>query len=117
MSVIEKAKQHFRNQISNRQDSVVVPEWGVTLWYKPMNAKQRDAVFKLANEGKYHEAMVENIIMRALDEDGKPVFKMAEKVEMMRSVDPDVIARVSSSMGLADETDNLEGEKLDPKDS
>lgn len=115
--VLEKAKQHFRSQIANKQDSFYVPEWDTTIYYKPMNARQQDAIFKLANEGKIIEAMVENMILRALDEDGKPLFKPVHKVELMRHTDPDVITRIASQMGTIEEPDDGAGEKTDPKAS
>jgi hypothetical protein len=115
--VLEKAKQHFRTQIANKQDSFHVPEWDTTIYYKPINARQRDAIFKLANEGKYLEAMVENLILRALDEEGKPIFKAVHKVELMRHTDPDVITRIASQMGAIEDPDDDVGEKIDPKAS
>ena len=49
-------------------------------------------------------------ILRALDEDGKMIFKRANMTELMRSVDPEIISRVVSEMG-GDEPDFDEATK------
>ena len=56
---------------------------------------QTEAVMKLHQEGKTMEAMVEVLIMRALDEEGAPLFKSADKFELMNGVDPIVITEVA----------------------
>ena len=47
------------------------------------------------------------MIAKALDAEGKKVFKVVNRTEFMRSVDSEVIARIVSSMnaddGLTDE--------------
>ena len=69
--VLVKATQHFKKQLQDNAESLEVPEWGVTIFYRPMNGKQRDAILKHINDGHVFEALVESILTRARDEDGR----------------------------------------------
>ena len=51
---------------------------------------------KLHQEKKVMEALVTVVIMRALNEEGKPLFKMVDKFELMNNVDPEVVIRVAN---------------------
>ena len=42
------------------------------------------------------EALVTVLIMRALDEEGKPLFKQADKFELMNGVDPEIVIRIAN---------------------
>ena len=47
------------------------------------------------------EALVETLLVKALNKDGSRVFTNADKVVLMREVDPDVIIRVVSAIQVA----------------
>jgi hypothetical protein len=97
--ILERAKQHFRTQISGEMKDIKVPEWGCTIYVRPMNGMQRDAIMKAVAENKLFEAQVETVIARSLDGDGKKMFSPGQKSEFMREVDPKVISRIASEMG------------------
>jgi len=61
---------------------------------------------ELTNSGKTAEALVEMMIMRALDGDGKKLFRPMDKTEIMREVDPNVILKIVTAMGADDEDFN-----------
>ena len=44
------------------------------------------------------------LILRALDSDGKKMFKPVEKTEIMREVDPNIILKIVTAMGEDDDT-------------
>jgi hypothetical protein len=100
--VLAEAKKHWRSQLAEPMASVEVPEWSTTLFFKPSNLAQRDRIYKHINEGKL-EALVETIIQRALDADGKRVFNEACRKDLMTKTDPDVIGRIVTAM--SDEED------------
>ena len=109
--ILEKAKAQFRERLSGDLSSVEVPEWETTVYFKPsMNLRQQEKVLALSSQGKAAEAIAMTMILRALDEDGKPLFKTVELGEIMRGVDPDVVARIVSEMN-ADEFSDDEIEK------
>jgi len=64
-----------------------------------LNFASQSKIIELQNAGKSAEALVEMMIMRALDSEGKKMFKLAEKTELMREVDPNVILKVVTAMG------------------
>jgi hypothetical protein len=38
------------------------------------------------------------VVMKALDKDGKKIFKLDDKMELMTKVDSDVLSRIATSM-------------------
>jgi hypothetical protein len=99
MNVLDTAKEHFKEQLANGLQELEVPEWKCTVYYKPQaNFHQQHKVIKLHTEGKLAEALIETLIIRACDKDGKPMFKSADRDILMRQVDPDVIVRVVTAI-------------------
>lgn len=96
MNIMSKATGHFKAKMNGGLECYEVKEWDAKIWFKPSaTIKQTEAVMKLHQEGKTMEAMVETLIMRALDEEGTPLFKSADKFELMNGVDPLVITEVA----------------------
>ena len=99
MSVLDKAREHFKEQMANGLQSVEVPEWDVTIYFKPQaNFQAQQRVIKLHSEGKLAEALIETLLVRALDKDGKKLFGFGDKDTLMREVDPEVIVRVVTAI-------------------
>ena len=104
MSVIQKAKSHFKDAIAGGNKAIEVPEWETTLYFKPITTfAQEQGVVKLHTEGKITEALVETLITRALDEDGKRVFKGADRVILMNQVDPSIIMKIITELNADSE--------------
>ena len=99
MSVLDNAKEHFKEQLANGLQEIDVPEWKTKVYFKPQaNFHQQHKVIKLHTEGKLAEALIETLIIRALDKDGKQMFGQADRDILMRQVDPDVIVRVVTAI-------------------
>lgn len=95
MSLLQQAQEHYKAKLDAEPRALEVPEWGATVYIKPAISLLRlGEVMELANGHKSAEAMVLTLIYRLIDEDGRPLFKKAERTELMRSVDPDVLARI-----------------------
>lgn len=95
MSILDKAKSHYTNIINQEPIKVDVPEWDAVLYAKPsISLAKIGEIMELTNSGKSAEAMVMTIIYRLIDAEGNPVFRKAEKNELLRSVDPDVLSRI-----------------------
>jgi hypothetical protein len=105
MSVLQKAKKHFHSLNSGELNSIDVPEWETKVYWKMggLNFAQQSKVIELTNAGKTAEALVEMLILRAIDADGKKMFKQVEKNEIMREVDPDIILKVVTAMNDVEE--------------
>lgn len=111
MSLLEKAKSHYRAKLEAEPRKIEIPEWDETAYIKPgINLHQLGEIMELSQSGKVAEAMALTLVYRLLDESGKPLFRKAERVEIMRSVDPDVLARVVGEINEADPDDeDVEG--------
>lgn len=97
MNAIQNATKHFKTKLANGLEWVDVPEWDTKVYFTPSaTLKQTEEVVKLHQDKKVMEALVTVLIMRALNEEGKPLFKMVDKFELMNSVDPEVVIRVAN---------------------
>jgi|TARA_Y100000052_G_C2948465_1_gene85527 hypothetical protein len=93
--ILKKAKAHFNEHVIGEMKQVEVPEWDTTIFFKSgTNFAQEAKVIELQNAGKSAEALVQVLINRALDKDGKKIFTDHQKAELMNSVDPAVILKV-----------------------
>ena len=103
--VLQNAKAHFHSLNTGEMDSIEVPEWQTTVYWKKggLNFAQQNKIIELTNAGKTAEALVEMLILRALDEEGKRMFKPVEKTEIMREVDPNIILKIVTAMGSGDD--------------
>ena len=111
-TVLEKAKSHMRDKIgAGLKGPIAVPEWETEVYYKPATTfHQESKVIELQQAGKTVEALVQTLINRALDKDGKHIFKLADKQDLMRGVDPAVILRIISDMN---DEEMYDGENLE----
>tara|TARA_R100001129_G_scaffold102110_1_gene69808 strand:+ start:798 stop:1175 length:378 start_codon:yes stop_codon:yes gene_type:complete len=109
MSVLDQATKHFEAKLGEMQ-SVKVPEWGTTVYFRPVTLDEQGVIFGLQNDGKSADAVAMTIILRARNEDGTRMFKKADKFEIMHKVDPDVITKIINAMGEVDLIDEDEEE-------
>lgn len=106
---LDKMTAHFRNKISGDLKSIKVPEWDLEIFFKTTNTLQEESrLIQLAQEGKTIEALVETLIVRARNEDGTKMFKLADKATFMNEVDPQVLIRVTGEMNTFDDEDTVE---------
>jgi len=49
------------------------------------------------------------LILKALDKDGKKLFDISNKVELMNNVSPDVITRVVREISVSPTVEDMEG--------
>jgi len=103
MSVLDKAKGHYKALLSANPSKIEIPEWETTAYVKPgINLAQMGEILELSQGGKTAEAMAMTLIYRLIDEEGTPIFRKADKTELMRHVDPDVLARVVGDISAND---------------
>ena len=82
--------------------SIDVPEWNTKIYFKAATSFAiEQKIIELHSKGHMVEAMIETLLAKALDEDGKRMFAPADKVVFMREVDPEVIIRVVADMNTA----------------
>lgn len=104
MSVLKKATDHYRSQVGGELMSIEVPEWDCTVYYKQYsNFMTEQKIIEFHNDGKLAEALVETLIQKALDEDGKKLFRQADRATLLREVDPNIIIRVCTAINQGKE--------------
>ena len=101
--LLAKAKTHWREKLVAPMESVAVSEWDTVIFFKPTTLAQRNTIFRYVNDGSL-ESLVQTLIIRALDEDGKRLFSNADKKDLMEKVDPDIIVNVITVMNEERET-------------
>lgn len=95
MSVLEKAKSHYKVKMSADSEAMYIPEWDETVYVKPgINLQQLGEITSAASKGNTAEAMALTLIYRLTNQDGQPVFKKLDKTELLKNVDPEVMARI-----------------------
>jgi hypothetical protein len=101
-NVLENARTHFKGKLSGELQKISVPEWKTDVYFKgahPFAVESK--IIELQQAGKTVEALVESIIMKALDPEGKPLFNKFDKNTLMNEVDPSVLMRVASVLNSA----------------
>ncbi|MCC8368530.1 MAG: hypothetical protein LN573_00365 [Rickettsia endosymbiont of Oxypoda opaca] len=97
--IIDRVKAHF----DTKEIKIIeVPEWGdgdnpLYIYCSPLTLAQKNCLYKMAKEDDLG-LMVEALIMKAKDKEGNCLFSRADKPELMRSCDPDVLIRIANNI-------------------
>jgi hypothetical protein len=110
MSILDNAKRHFQER-QELKGPILVPEWGeegkpAEIYYQVPSMKERSDILALSDD-RGLESVVMALIIIARDANGSPLFAKAQKAELMRSVDPDVIMRVVGEMRTTELPEDL----------
>jgi hypothetical protein len=90
----ERAKAHFADR---GMQNVDVPEWHGKIFYKTPNL----AVLKRVmadSKGDAIEAQARIVVACATDENGEKIWSSPEYQDLMKSVDPGVVARIANAI-------------------
>lgn len=107
MKLIDAAIGHFAAKTVR---SIEVPEWGVTLYSKNLSLEDR-AKWITRSNGNATEYMVYAVIFGLTDDKGDAVFDIGDKPKLLKSVDPDIVSRLSSFVLEQSANDEKEREK------
>lgn len=112
LSAIQRAQKHFQNKLAGELKSHYVEEWDMTVYYRQLsNLKQEAKIVELASAGKSVEALVQTVLDKSLDKDGKPLFQQADRAALMNEADPAVVLKLSRILNGSDLPDTGEIEK------
>ena len=110
MSVIDIAKSHFDNI---GVQSMEVSEWkdesgkAVTLYWNPITLLEKNRLLKKSDTLNDIAILADVLVMKALDKDGKKVFKLEDKQTLMNSADPNILQRIAQKMVEVPSIDEL----------
>ena len=94
-SPMGKIAQHYQTAISGDLSKVSVPEWDMDIYCrKTYSFKDEQRIIQLQAEGKIVDSLVESLIIKARDAEGKRIFSDADRVTLMHEADPTVVTRV-----------------------
>lgn len=103
MSILANGKKHF-SRLREDIRVIEVPEWGddsgpAKIYFKPiMNMYEKSVLFNSYNQDRI-AYLVDEIIERSLDVDGKKLFHEADKTDLMYGVSESVVTRIAAEMG------------------
>jgi hypothetical protein len=102
MTVRDKALAHFKSRLSGDLQKITVPEWDCEIYYRATSSMATEAkILKLTTDGKTAEALVESIVQKALDAEGKKVFHETDRAMLMNETDPAVLVRIATALNNA----------------
>ena len=101
MKFIDRAKSHFE---SLGVQHIEVPEWKdeagnpSIIYWNPINLSEKNKLFRKSDNLNDVSILADIVILKALDKDGKKVFKLDSKMDLMTKVDSDVLSRIATAM-------------------
>lgn len=112
LSAIDKATKHFQSQLTKELEKFHCEEWGLDIFYTKIHSlKTESKIVELAQAGKSVEALVQTVISKALDSNGKPLFTQYDKDALMNECDPAVVLKISRVLSGGDLPEVSEIEK------
>ena len=104
VNVLSNARSHFRNALTQELQKIEVPEWDATIYFKVATTFATEKkILNLHSKGDMVEALIETLLEKSLKANGKKMFSPADKIVLMREVDPEVIIRIVGAMNEAKE--------------
>ena len=105
MKAIEQAKAHFKTL---KTKTIEVAEWGnedgpLIIYVEPFTLKDKaklQAVTKVS--GSEIDALVELVVMKALDKNGEKLFTIEDKHALRNAVDSRILEKISSEIMRVD---------------
>ena len=95
MSATDKVKSHYNATIAGEMQKIRVEEWDMDIYCrKTYSFKDEQRIIQLQAEGKIVDSLVESLIIKARDAEGKRIFSDADRVTLMHEADPTVVTRV-----------------------
>lgn len=102
MKTLEKITKHYHREINGDLEKIEVPEWEMDIYFKRTYPFEDEAkVIELQSQGKVVDALVESLIVKARDKDGKRIFSDADRIVLMKEADPTVITKVAGAINNA----------------
>ena len=102
MNIKDKIAKHYQTSISGELKKIHVAEWETDIYCRSTYAlKDESKVIELQSQGKTLEALVESIVVKARDKNGKRLFQDADRIKLMNEADPEVVLKVASAINNA----------------
>lgn len=105
-TVINNVTAHYKAKLAGQLLSMEVEEWNTTIYYRTTSSLRAEShIMNYTQQGKTAEALVETIIQKSLDSEGKKLFKETDRATLLNEADPKVLIKVAAKLNSAsDET-------------
>jgi hypothetical protein len=103
MDAIDLVREHFAS-LGTKQ--IEVPEWKLTIYASPVTLAEKNRLYRKSRESDM-ELLVDIVIMKACDAEGKKLFTLDHKITLLNRADSNVLARVANAI-LSDEAPKAE---------
>ena len=102
MSATDKIKQHYQTAIGGAMQKIKVEEWDMEIFARhTYSFKDEQKIIQLQSEGKIVDSLVESLLIKARDAEGKRIFHDADRLTLMNEADPTVVTRVVGQINSA----------------
>lgn len=102
MTITDKISKHYQSSIGGEMQKYKCKEWDTDIYFRTTYPlKDESRILQLQTEGKTVEALVESIITKARDKDGKRLFHDADRIKLMNEADPKVVLKVATAINNA----------------
>jgi hypothetical protein len=94
MDAIDLVREHFASLGTKK---IEVPEWKITVHSTPVTLSEKNKLYRKSRENDM-ELLVDILILKATDADGKKLFDIDHKPTLLNKADSNVIARVANAI-------------------
>jgi hypothetical protein len=99
MSITDKISKHYQSAIGGELQKYHCDEWDTDIYFRATYPlRDESKILELQAQGKTVEALVESIVTKARDKDGKRLFMDADRVKLMNEADPMTVVKVASAI-------------------
>lgn len=102
--IIDLITSHFD---SLSQGSIEVPEWNTTIYFTPVSIAERNRIYKGSTGDNDYTTLVNILIVKAQDKDGKPLFTKADTPKLLTKADSAVVTRIAAAIMAGPKADEL----------
>ena len=98
----DKISQHYQSAISGELHKYHCEEWGIDIYFRTTYPFKDEAkIVELASKGMVVDALVETVLVKSRDANGKRLFTEADRHRLMNEADPAVIIKISTAINDA----------------
>jgi hypothetical protein len=102
MTIQDKISEHFQKSVSGELQKFHCEEWGSDIYYRNTYPfRDESKIVELAAKGMVVEALVETVLVKSRDANGKRLFADADRVKLMNEADPSVIVKIATAINSA----------------
>jgi hypothetical protein len=102
MNLTDKISKHYQSSISGELKKYHCEEWGTDIYYRTTYpAKDETRIVELASKGLVVETLIETVLIKARDAEGKKLFQDADRVKLMNEADLNVIVKIATAINGA----------------